>query len=183
MERINVYYIITAVLVIVFVWLVMVPPIIRMLEYSEVLYRWIVLAMIMPVLTILLLYAALSYVRSVSTEVDKEKMKELVTPELTEKEIFEEAVFDNEKLQVLSVIRTFKKLKGNKILLSAIKKKTGFEIEDIEDMVLILMAEELLDGDLEYSENGPLIIFPEKKEIKVTYKPDADEKNEEIQEK
>jgi hypothetical protein len=46
-----------------------------------------------------------------------------------------------------------------------------------------LMSEELLDGDLTYPDDGPLLILPEKKEVKVTYKPDSiDEKQKDEQE-
>ncbi|MHA1377898.1 MAG: hypothetical protein ACTSRG_05910 [Candidatus Helarchaeota archaeon] len=185
MERINIYYIIAAVFVIAFVWGLMVPPIIRILEgqRTELLYRWLFLALVMPLMTLLLLFVTLTYVRSLYTEKDKEQVKELITPELSEKEIFEESIFENEKLRVLNILKTMKKLKGNKIPLSVIRKKTSFEIDDIEDIILILMADELLNGDLEYTDDGPIFIFPEKKEIKVKYVPDSkdapDKNNEE----
>ncbi|MFX1449955.1 MAG: hypothetical protein ACFFCM_03865 [Promethearchaeota archaeon] len=178
MQKVNILYIIAAIGVILFVFLVILPPTIRIMErlYMDVQTRWLYLTILFPVITTLLLFVVLSYIRSLYADREKEQVKEIIKPELTDDEVFEEALFENEKMRVLSIIHSFSKIKGNKIPLSAIEKKTNFDIDKIEDIIVLLLADELLDGNFEYPDEGPIFVLPEKKEIKVTYVKNSNEK-------
>ncbi|MFX0135684.1 MAG: hypothetical protein ACFFDN_18715 [Candidatus Hodarchaeota archaeon] len=180
MERINILYICAAIGVILFVFLIILPPTMRIMEqlYMDVQTRWLYLTIIFPIITTLLLYVALSYIRALHSDKEKEHVKEIIQPELTDDEVFEEALFENEKMRVLSIIHSFSKIKGRKIALSAIEKKTGFEEDKIEDIIVLLIADELLDGHFEYPDNGPIFVLPEKKEIKVKYVKDSKQNKE-----
>jgi len=186
MGRRNLIYIGVMIFVILFVFLIMLPPVIDMLEYlnTDMTYRILILVVLFPGITILLMWATLSYTRTLITDREKEKVEDIITPGLTEQELFEESLFENEKLRVLQVIKTFAKIKGREIPLETIRKKTGFNLDKIEDMIYILMGDELLDGEIKYPEdNGdPILILPEKKEIKVSYINDSKNKKEEDQE-
>ncbi|NVM01876.1 MAG: hypothetical protein HWN67_06050 [Candidatus Helarchaeota archaeon] len=185
MKKINALYIGAAIGVILFVFLLIVPPTIRMMEqlHFDIQSRWIILTTIIPIISIILLYSVLSYIRALHSEREKEQVKEIIKADLTEDEIFEDALFENEKMRVLSVIHSFAKIKGKKIPLSAIEKKTNFDIDKIEDIIVLLMADELLDGHFDYPDDGPIFVLPEKKEIKVRYIKDSKENIEKKDEK
>lgn len=177
MKKVNFLYIGATIGVILFVFLVIVPPTIRIMEQLnyDVQSRWVVLTTIIPIISIILIYSVLSYIRALYSDREKEQVKDIIEPDLTEDEIFEEALFENEKMRVLSIIHSLSKVKGNKILLSAIEKKTNFDIDKIEDMIVLLMADELLDGHFEYPDDGTIFVLPERKEIKVKYIKDSKE--------
>ncbi len=177
MKKVNFIYIGATIGVILFVFLLIVPPTIRIMEQLnfDVQGRWVVLTTIIPIISLILIYSVLSYIRALYSEREKEQVKEVIKPDLTEDEIFEEALFENEKMRVLSIIHSLSKIKGNKISLSAIEKKTNFDIDKIEDIIVLLMADELLDGHFEYPDDGTIFVLPERKEIKVKYIKDSKE--------
>lgn len=125
MEKRHIIYIGLTIGVILFIYLVPLPSVLRILNESRLdpLYSIIIVVGIVPAITILLIIMVLSYVKSLYSEDQKGKVKDIITPKLTEKETFEESIFDNEKFRVLQAIKTLSKDKGNQIPLSAIQEK------------------------------------------------------------
>ena len=136
----------------------------------------IVTTLILPLISLGMIYLLLDYYRRVSKTSRKEEIDKVILDKKkkpSEKEMMEDWDFENKKRIVLSAIRQVSKRVDTTIVyFKEVSEATSIEEGEVEDIVVILLAEGHLDGDVYFDEEDKGCVKLKTREYKVKYKKD-----------
>ena len=129
--------------------------------------------LILPLISLGMLYLLLDYYKRISKTSRKEKIDEVIldkSKEPTDREMMEDWDFENKKRIVLSAIRQVsKRIDTSIIYFEEVSETTSIEEGEIEDIVAILLAEGHIDGDIYFDEEDKGCIKLKTREYKVKF--------------
>ncbi|MHA1895554.1 MAG: hypothetical protein ACTSX4_13730 [Candidatus Helarchaeota archaeon] len=143
-------------------------------NFNPIFFILMVLVLI-PITSLGMIYLLLDYYKRISKTSEKSKIDEVIfekPDKPTEREILDDWEFENRKRLIRSTLNKISKEKETTIVyFEEISELTNYDEIEVENIVVLLLAEGLLEGDVYFDEEDKGCIKLKNREFKVTYKP------------
>ena len=179
MDRKNLMYFITLIVgFIAAILFVFVPIVNIMIQFNtEPIWFILIVCVVMPIISVGLIYLLLDLVRTVTRESREEELEKVISDSgssKTEREVMADLEFENKKTIIYGALKTISELKETTIVyFEEIAEGTGYEEAEVEDYVLLLLADGVMNGDVYFDENEKGCIKLKSPQFKVKYKKDS----------
>ena len=175
MDRRNLMYLIALIIGIIASILFIFVPIINIMMQFNTHPIWFILVVcvIIPLVSVGLIYLLLDLVRTITRESREEELKEVVGGSgvsKTEREVLADLEFENKKTIIYGALKQISELKETTIIyFEEIADGTGYDEGEIEDFVVLLIADGVMDGDVYFDEDDKGCVKLKSPQFKVKY--------------
>lgn len=180
-KRDLVYIIVLVAVVIISIFLFFLP-VVHMMYFFDVPNQYpfvfILFTLVaIPGFSLLFFWLILREVTAMMRTQSKEDMEKTILIEQTPEDLEIDEEIENKKRIIAAAIKELSR-KASRIMFSEVAKLINLDEGEVEDLVVLLMADNVVEGDLRYTEDDHMYLqLP--KPFKVTYEKDADSSGEE----
>jgi len=178
-DRRNLMYVVILIVgFIASIFFIFIPIVNIMIQFNtEPIWFIIIVCLIMPIISVGLIYVLLDLIRTISKESREEELEKVISgkgPSKTDREVMAELEFENKKTIIYGALKQISELKETSIIyFEEIADGTGYEEAGVEDFVVLLLADGVVDGDVYFDENDKGCIKLKTRHFKVKYKKDS----------
>jgi len=176
MDKRNLIYLITLIVgIIASIFFIFIPIVNIMIQFNtEPIWFIIIVCLVMPIISVGLIYLLLDLIRTITKESREEELEKVISDKgasRTEREVMSELEFENKKRIIYGALKQISELKETSIIyFEEISEGTGYEESEVEDFVVLMLADGVLDGDVYFDENDKGCIKLKTRHFKVKYK-------------
>jgi len=175
MNRTNLIYLITLIIgFIAAIFFIFIPIVNILIQFNtHPIWFIIVVCGIIPFASVALIYLILDFIRTIQKESRDEEMKKVVgnnEKKVTEREILKDLEFENKKTIIFGTLKQLSELKETSIIyFEEISESTTYPENEVEDFVILLLADGIIQGDVYFDQNDKGCIKLKSRQFKVKY--------------